>query len=242
MSTPSDAVRVAREREFAEGVDWSTLEYRQARETPSMRGGMRLGMWAGIVKALALIAPFAGLLAPLGGTDFGRGVESDGFAGQDLQVVAMCCFVAGALGQVWVLTDWWRTGRTRDGMWIASSVVALGASVIGLWWFSFLLTGRTFATLLPMLVITGVLGGIAFFVQRFRSLQDEGDRLRARRDAWATQMRALPADERQALLVERREIVAALVERGLVDEATAQQALALPLGDWWTLDPAHAPG
>lgn len=232
----SDAVRIATERDFSTGVDWTVLEFWQARQSPSMRGSANRGSGLGVLKAVLMIAPFAGLLAPIGNTDFGSSVETQGLAGDPLLIAALLCFVGGAAGQVWVLLHWWRTGRHRDSMWVASSAVALGASAIGLWWFTTFLNPVAYATLAPVLVVTALLGGVGLVAQLVGSRGSEGALQQSKDEARAARLRALPAEEQHAILAERHEIVAVLRERGLVDEPTAQRALALPLGDWYVLD------
>lgn len=235
MSKPSDAVRAARERDFSKGVDWTLLEFRQAISTPSLRGAARRAMLLGMVVVVSMIAPFAALLAPIGNTDYGAHVESDGFAGTGLLVIALLCFAAGSIAQVWLLSHWWRAGRHHDSMWVASSAVALGSSVFGLWWFAQFLSRASYLLLLPVLLVTGLIGAVLLYSQRTMTVKSEGGLLRAKGEARAAELRALPAEEQQALLAERRQIVDVLVERELVDEAMAQRVLEMPLGEWWTL-------
>lgn len=55
--------------------------------------------------------------------------------------MAPLCAVAGVLGQVWTIFDWWRLVRRRDGLWLAWSWTALGSAVVTLVIFPFFITG-----------------------------------------------------------------------------------------------------
>ncbi|WP_114905782.1 hypothetical protein [Ornithinimicrobium murale] len=115
------------------------------------------------LKAVALVAPFGMMLLPIGnpgisGTGGGmRSVmESDGFSGDTLVTMALLCAMAGVIGQVWTLFDWWRLGRRRDGLWLAWSWTALGSAVVTLVIFPFFITGSW-----GMQVLTGPILAVA---------------------------------------------------------------------------------
>ncbi|QEW03018.1 hypothetical protein [Microbacterium lushaniae] len=232
--TESSAVRHAREDQFEDGVRLATLEWQQALETPSLRSGMALSTIALPVKAIALVAPLGGVLAPFGGSG------ADVFSGTDLmspdlaRSVAVICFWIAAVGQAWALIDWWRFGRPKDGYGIAAASLSVAAAVVAMWWH----TSRSGPADLPMLAVpivtTGVLGAVGL-VARLIGSRNHTMR-QTRLIALGTRMRSLPGEEQQALLAERREILDVLHGRGLVDRGLVERASAVRLGDWWLLD------
>lgn len=230
---PSDAVRYARETAFDQGVDYQIIEWRQLRLTPSLRGWARWGMLFGALKALAMIAPPAALLLPLGGSDFGNMMSGEGFAGDDLQAMVLVVFWIGAVGQGWVLLDWWRRGRERDGTAITTGVLAVLASALAVPWFSSMLRPHSFASLLVPIVATGLLGLAVLIAHLAASRPTVPNR---KRIALAKRAQALPSDEQRALRDEREIILQSLQERQLIDASDAERARATPLGQWWTLE------
>lgn len=117
----------------------------------------------GCLKALALVAPFGMMLLPIGNpgvTGTGGGMrsvmESDGISGDLLITMALLCAMAGVVGQVWTIFDWWRLGRRRDGLWLGWSWTALGSAVVTLVIFPFFITGSW-----GMQVLTGPILAVA---------------------------------------------------------------------------------
>lgn len=232
----SDAVRAAQEGRLEDGVRFATLEHLQARSTPSLRAGASGRLVLGIIMAVLLFAPLGGLAAPVGGTDFGQMIASDGFQGQALRSVAMVCFTLGAIGQAWLLVRWVRSGRHRDGRWIASSVLAVACAGLALWWFPSLLDPSSYGLVVIPTAVTGLIGLLALGAQLLAS--DGTSRWEAQRAEAAERLRALPQAEQEALIAERREILGILRSRGLIDERRQREAEQVPLGDWWRLDRA----
>lgn len=235
---PSDAVRHAKEAEFSKGVEYGILEWRQLRLTPSLCGWARGLMLFGALKAVAMIAAPAALLLPLGGSDFGRMMSGEGFVGDELRAMAIVTFWIGAIGQAWVLIDWWRRGRERDGTAIALGVLAVLAAVLAVPWFSSILPPNSFGSLLVPIVATGLLGLAVLVAHLTLSRPTVPHR---KEIALAERVQALPSAEQQALRDERETILRALQERQLVDAAGAERARATPLGEWWRLDEDAAP-
>lgn len=229
----SDAVRHAQEGDFSKGVDYGILEWRQLRLTPSLRGGARGKLALGALKAIAMVAPPAALLLPLGGDDFGSMMSGDGFVGDQLQTMVLVTFWIGAIGQAWVLVDWWRRGRERSGAAVAMGVLAVLSAVLAVPWFSGMLPPTSFASLMAPIVVTGLLGLVVVIAQLAASRPTVRDR---KEIALAKRVQALPSDEQQALRDERESILQVLQERQLVDAVGAERARATPLGEWWTLD------
>lgn len=241
-----EALQEAREGEFAKGVGFGSLEGTLFMETPSLRGAHRTDLWLRILKALMLVAPFAGLVAPLGnpgvpgsGGGLSSTMESDGLDGGLLYGAAHWSFVLGAMGQGWTILDWWRLGRHKDGLWTASSTVALVSSTIVLAWFPSLLTSEQYRTISPFVIATGLLALVALVVMQLWSRPPS--RQVAHHLRMEDAVRSIPADERRGLLAERSQVVEVLLERDLITPATAEVAGSLELGQWWRLDDEAGP-
>ncbi|WP_114201610.1 hypothetical protein [Janibacter anophelis] len=235
-SQPGGAVRAARTNDFTQGVGWGGLEALQGWDAPLLKSGRWVEMLARCLRALCLIAPFGGLLLPLGnpgGPDQSI-MESDGFAGDQLRGMAQIVFTLGAIGQVWTLVEWVRWGRHRGGIWTACSVLAVICSGLSLWWFRSLLPPNSYEGVLLPIGATLVLGAVA--VALMLCWSRPGDLHAVQMEANAETMRRLPQADQQTLLDERREVVAVLLERGKVTQEQADEALAMPLGDWYLLD------
>ena len=237
--TESSAVRTAREDRFEDGVRLATLEWLQALETPSLRSGMALSTIVLLVKGITLVAPLGGVLAPIGGS--GADVFSGtGLMSPDLaRSVAAICFWIAAVGQAWALIDWWRSGRPRDGYGIAAASLAVAAAAVAMWWYTARSGPADLAMLAVPIIATGVLGGVGL-VARLVASRSHTVR-ETRLIAVGARMRALPSEEQQALLAERREILDALRGRDLVDDALVERAATARLGDWWLLDGEKSP-
>lgn len=193
-------------------------------------------MALGLLKAVCMVAPFGGLLLPVGnpGGPNQTIMESDGFAGDGLRGMAVVVFTLAAIGQAWIIVDWWRVGRRRAGLWLVSSIAAVICSALSWWWFSHLLHPLDFASARVPIVATLVLGAAALVLQLVRSNPGHADD--ALRRATAERFRALPASEQVALQEERQQVVDALLERELVTPEKGATVLAAPLGDWYLLD------
>ncbi|MDN5718273.1 MAG: hypothetical protein L0G89_13685 [Janibacter sp.] len=246
MTMAGEALKEAREGEFAQGVGFGSLEATLFMETPSLRGAHRTDLWLRIIKAVTLIAPFAGLVAPLGnpgvpgsGGGMSSTMESDGLDGDLLYGAVHWSFVLGAMGQGWTILDWWRLGRHKDGLWTAWSAVALVSSIIVLAWFPSLLSSEEYRTVAPFVVATAVLALVALVAMRMWSRPPSryvADRLRME-----DSVLAVPEEERRALLAERSQVVEVLLERDLITPAAADVAARLELGQWWRLDDNAGP-
>lgn len=234
----SGAVRDARESEFPRGLQFSSLEYSQALETPSLRARMNAAVWVRLVKGIAIGAPFAGLLAPLGGADTGAFVSVDAFEPDTARAIAAWCFWIGAIGQVWVFIGWLRQGRPTDSGWRAWSAVAVVSAGIAAWWHVSLAPPDALAPVLVPIVVTGVLAAVVLIALLVASKAET--RRAAMLRALGERLRALPTDEQAQLRAERTQIIEALRSRELIDAELAQRAEATALGEWWTLDEAAA--
>lgn len=234
----SGAVKAARDNGFADGVSWGSLEHLQRWEAPLLKGGVWAEMLGGCLRALCLIAPFGGLLLPLGnpGGPDQSVMESDGFAGDGLRGMALIVFTLAAIGQVWTLVEWSRWGRHSAGTWTGFSALAIICSALSLWWFHSLLPPEDYAAVAVPIGATLVLGAVALVLMLVTSRPGSPDE--ARWAARAEGFRRLPQADQQTLLDERQEIVSVLLDRKLVTEEQAAEALATPLGDWYLLDRA----
>lgn len=230
---PSDAVRMARDNAFANGVTFGALEWLQIRVTPSLRARYRWEMLLGALKAVAMIMPPAALLLPLGGGLTAQMMSGEGFLGDDLRVMVTITFWLGAIGQAWVLLDWWRRGRERDGTAIATGVLALLAAAVAVPWFSRMLPPDAIASVLVPIVVTGLLAAAVLVAHLAMSRPTDRHRAELER---AALVQALPADEQRVLLEERTLILQELQRRSLIDAARAEHARALPVGEWFRLD------
>lgn len=237
-TTKSEAVRTAEAREFARGVEFGLLEFIQYRTTPAFRGAVGRKMLTGALKAVALFAPVLGLLLPVGGMQFQLNIDTPGVRGSELANLATVCFWVAAVGQVWNLVDWWRTGRRLDTRAFWSAAVGLVTAGIALWWFPNLMPPFAFTAVAVPLVLTAAVAAIAVVLQLV--LRRPGTRAEAERRARAAELQALPDSEQARLHAERREILAALSGRQLVAPDLVARAEALPLGEWWTLDAGEA--
>jgi hypothetical protein len=237
MGTMSDAVRHAREGDFSQGVDFGILEWQQIRLTPSLRGWARWQMAAGAVKALAMISAPAGLLLPLGGDDFGSRMSGEGFHGDGLGTGVHLTFWFAAIGQAWVLLDWWRRGRERSGAAVACAVLALLSAMVAPWWFALGMSAHAAQGILAPIIATGLLAVAVLVAHLGASRPTVPDR---REIELAQRVQALPEVEQQAMREERETILTILQERDLIDVARAEEARATPLGEWWRLDERSA--
>ncbi|MGM1028803.1 MAG: hypothetical protein ACQEWM_02885 [Actinomycetota bacterium] len=230
----SDAVREARRADFANGVRLASLEGLVARRVPTLRSRANTAAWLGLAKGAAMIAPFAGLLAPVGGTDFGWSTESEGFRGQGLLTVSLICFAIGAIGQLWILIDWWRAERQRETAGRVAAAIAVVAAGLALWWFSSLMLPSDFQAVALPIALTGLIGAVSLVAQLVAS--SSTTRWEGRQLALAQRMRELPSDEQAALREERRAVLEVLQERQLLDASESARADAAPLGEWWRID------
>lgn len=239
-SVRSDAVQVATQAQFEQGVSFAALEARLGRDVPSVRGRARGERVVPVARLVTYAAPVVALLAPLGVPDQ-LGIGQPGRVpwmvyGETLQDLALVCFVLALCGQTWTLLSWWHLGRRRDWLTVLSSLVTL---LIGVLWLMWLEPSPAIGGVLPQVVrptimTAVVLGALAVGAQLFASRP--GTLRAARAQARGGLMRVLPQEQQQSLLTERQEVLEVLLTRHLVDRATADQAAALPLGDWWRLD------
>lgn len=228
----SSAVRQAREDDFSDGLRLGSLEMQQAVDAPGVRVGGAGATLLTLATGIALVAPLGGLLAPLGGSGADVFSGTGRLAPDQEQLIVLACFWLAAVGQVWSLLSWSRLERPRSGTAVAASALAVAASVAAALWH----LDRTPdpAVLLLPIVLTGVLGLVGLIARLALSRRETAADVHRRRIA--EDLRALPAERQHALLAERGEILAALQQRGLIDDERAQRAASAPLGDWWRLD------
>lgn len=229
-----DAVREARRADFSKGLRLSTLEGLVARRAPTLRSRANIAAWLGLVKGVAMVAPFAGLLAPVGGTDFGWSTASQGLRGEGLLSVSLICFAVAAVGQLWILADWLRVERQRERETVIAAAVAVVTSGLALWWFSSLMQPFDFEVVVWPIALTGLIGAVSLVAQLLAS--SSTTRWKGRQIELAQQLRALPSEQQQALRAERRAVLGVLREREILDATQAALADAVPLGDWWRID------
>ena len=228
----SAAVRQAREDDFSDGLRLSSLEMQQAADAPGVRFGGTGTALLTLAMGVALVAPLGGVLAPLGasGADVFSGTGR--LAPDQERIIVLTCVWVAAIGQLWSLLAWWRMDRPPSGWAVAAAALAVVASV-GAALYNMARTPDPFPLLVPI-ALTGLLG-LAVLVARLAMSRRE-TAADVRRGEVAEQLRALPSEQQHALLAERREILAALLDRGLTDDELAQRAAAAPLGEWWRID------
>lgn len=228
----SAALRAAREDDFADGLRLGSLEMQQAVDAPGVRVGGAGTALLTIAAGVALFAPLGGLLAPIGGSGADVFSGTGGLAPDQERLIVLACFWLAAVGQAWSLLSWWRLERPRSRAAVAASALAVAASsAAALWHLD--RTPEPAALLLPI-VVTGMLGLVGLIARLALSRRETAADVHRRRIA--EDLRALPAEQQHELLAERGEILAALQQRGLIDDERAQRAAAAPLGDWWRLD------
>lgn len=228
----SAAVRQAREDDFSDGLRLGSLEIAQAVDAPGVRIGGAGTTLLTLAIGIALVAPLGGVLAPLGasGADVFSGTGR--LAPDQERIIVLTCFWVAAIGQLWSLLAWWRMDRPRSGWAVAAAALAVVASV-GAALFHIARTPDPVPFLVPI-ALTGALGLVALVARLVMSRRETAADVR--RAEVAEQLRALPGEQQHALLAERREILAALLDRGLIDDELAQRAAAAPLGEWWRID------
>ncbi|MGC5077321.1 hypothetical protein [Agrococcus sp. DT81.2] len=228
----SAAVRQAREDDFSDGLRLGSLEMAQAVEAPGVRIGGAGTALLTLATGLALVAPLGGVLAPLGGSGADVFSGTGRLAPDQERLIVLACFWIAAAGQAWSLFSWWRLGRARSGWAVAAAALAVAAAAVAALW-HLARTPDPTAFLLPIL-LTGALGLMALVARLTMSRRETAADVRRRQVA--EQLRTLPSEQQHALLAERREILAALLDRGLIDDELAQRAAAAPLGEWWQVD------
>lgn len=235
-----NAVRVATDATFEQGVTFAEFEARLGRDVPSVRGQALGERVLRVALLLAYCAPVVALLAALNLPGaLGRtspGIVPWTVTGQPFESFVLVCFVLALSGQTWALLSWWHLGRRRSLLDLAASGIALVVGILYLTWMSDSPPiGRVFPETLNAAVVTTVLlAALALGAQLFASRP--GSQEQARASARGQLLRVLPQAQQQSLLAERREVLDVLLERGVVDQVVADQAAALPLGDWWCLD------
>lgn len=234
------AVRMATDAPFEKGVSFTDLEAALGRDVPSVRGRIRGEGIERVARLLLSAAPVIAFLAPLGWPDqlgIGRpGLVPWLILGETLERVVIVCFVLALSAQTWTLLSWWHLGRRRELLGIISSVIAL---LVGVLWLAWLSPAPAMGSVQPdvvrpPVVATVVLAAVALGAQLFASRPGTVHSVRAQ--ARGALMRVLPPEQQESLIAERREVLDVLRTRQLIDQATADRAAALTLGDWWTLD------
>lgn len=236
----STAVAMAAGAELDEGVSFADLEARLGRDVPSVRGRRRGEQVLAIARLIVGCAPLLPLLAALGlPGSVGRmrpGIMPWVILGQPLETLALVCFVLSLSSQVWALLTWWHLGRRRAHLDLAFSAFALVVGVLWLVWMSASPPiGGVFPEVLNASVVTTVLlAALTLATQLFASRPGTVEQARAQ--ARGNLLRVLPQEQQQALLVERREVLDVLRDRGVIEREGIERAEILPLGDWWLLD------
>nr|WP_257908867.1 hypothetical protein [Janibacter limosus] len=246
MTMAGEALKEAREGEFAKGVGFGSLEATLLMETPSLRGAHRTDLWLRIFKAVMLIAPFAGLVAPRV-TRASRARAEGCRAPCSPMVWTAACSTGRSTGPS-SSGRWGRDGRSSTGGGSAGTRTACGrrgqrwpSSPRSSCWprFPSLLSSEEYRTVAPFVVATAVPALVALVAMRMWSRPPSryiADRLRME-----DSVRAVPEEERRALLAERSRVAEVLLERDLITPAAADVAARLEPGQWWRLDDNAGP-
>ncbi|WP_413316908.1 hypothetical protein AA0Z99_09825 [Agrococcus sp. 1P02AA] len=234
------ALRRAREDDLPAGSELAALEVQQAVDTPGVSVSTPGSALLRLLVGIALVAPLGGLLAPLGGSGADVFSGTGALAPETERWIVLLCFWAAALGHLWAIAAWWRRGRPKDGNGLAATALGVAASAAAAWWH----LDRTPAPELPAVLLPIVLSGaLALFGLIARiSASGPSTAKEQERSALGDRLRALPEDEQRRLLAEREQMLAVLVDRGLIDEQQAIEAAAARLGDWWRLDHERSKG
>lgn len=230
----SATLRTAEEDDFDEGVRLASLEHSLALESPSLRGAGSAAALGTLAAGIALFAPFAGALAPLGGSarDLFAGTAP---MGPELErAVVLVSFWLGAAGLAWALADWIRSGRPRSAGALGIAVLSLLAAAGAAAWHVWRAEPASLPSLLVPIVLTGALALVSIVARLVASSRVSARE--ARLAAMGERMRSLPHDEQATLLTQRERIIATLERRGIIDPALGQRARAARLGDWWLVD------
>lgn len=228
----SAAVRQAREDDFSDGLRLGSLEMQQAVDAPGLRIASTGAALLTLVTGIALVAPLGGALAPLGGSGADVFSGTGRLAPDQERLIVLSCFWVAAAGQLWSLLGWWRLDRPRSGAAVAASALAVVTAAFAAFWHAE--RAPEPAPFLLPIALTGLLGLVGLVARLAMSRSESATDVRRRQIA--EQLRAMPSEQQHAMLAERREILAALRERGLVDDALVERAEAAALGDWWRLD------
>lgn len=213
------------------------IEYNIATEIPAFKSRLEWQTFAPILGVILTAFTFgaAATIGPQGAIPGIPGTSGLSTApmDDDLRDVLMpLSFALGVAGLLIFLIEWGRLKRPREGIAIVLAVIALitDAAILN-WFFSGAGEG------LPAFILAcanAVLALTVIVTQAFLSPRGPAEVVRHKLVAHV--LRSLPEEEQQRALDERAHALSILAERGKVDWRTRTEALALPLGDLWTVD------